>query len=96
MFVDRECATRDAGCAAVRPPRVKIDEGDMAWASSVRFQTDEKPVSELYLSTGGMQVLWVKLFGKGVSTSNSLAKLVSMLRTMTAQGDAGTEKLQEI
>ena len=79
-----------------RPPRVIIDEDDMRWARSVRFQTDEKAIADLYLSAGGIQQLWVKLFGKGVSSSHSLAKLVSMLRTSTEQSEPGTEKLQKL
>ena len=62
----------------------------------MRFQTDEKAIADLYLSAGGIQQLWVKLFGKGVSSSHSLAKLVSMLRTSTEQSEPGTEKLQKL
>ena len=98
MFVYHASALRmgDAGCAAVRPPRVTIDEDDMDWARRVRFEGDEKPISDLYLSAGGMQVLWVKLFGKGISSSHSLAKLVSMLRALAKQSEPGTEKLQKL
>jgi hypothetical protein len=86
----------DADCAAVRPPRVTIEEVDMEWARGVRFERDEKPISELYLTSGGMQVLWVKLFRKGVNSSHSLATLVSMLRALAKQGATDTEKLQKL